>query len=98
MSAVDHPAHYGGDTAYESIKVIEAWGLGFSLGNAVKYISRAGKKDPAAEVEDLRKAAWYLNRRIEELTAPAKYVIQVGSGGAASTNSSGAVSGARSGT
>lgn len=47
MSAVDHPAHYGGESnPYEAIKVIEAWGLGFCLGNAVKYISRAGKKLP----------------------------------------------------
>ena len=42
--AVDHPKHYGGDTLYEAIKVIEAWRLGFCLGNTVKYISRAGKK------------------------------------------------------
>lgn len=39
------PAHYGGaDSAYEAIKVIEAWALNFSLGNAIKYICRAGKK------------------------------------------------------
>lgn len=43
---VNHPSHYGGeDNPYEAIKVIEAWNLGFCLGNAVKYISRAGKKD-----------------------------------------------------
>lgn len=65
---VDHPAHYGGaDNPYEAIKVIEAWGLGFCLGNTVKYISRAGKKDPAKEIEDLEKASWYLTRRIQEL-------------------------------
>jgi hypothetical protein len=62
-SAVDHPAHYGGaDNPYEAIKVIEAWDLGFNLGNAVKYVSRAGKKGDA--IEDLRKAAWYLEREI----------------------------------
>jgi hypothetical protein len=62
--AVDHPAHYGGaDNPYEAIKVIEAWGLGFCLGNTVKYISRAGKKD--ALLQDLKKAAWYLQREIE---------------------------------
>jgi hypothetical protein len=61
--AVDHPAHYGGvDNPYEAIKVIEAWGLGFSLGNAVKYISRAEKK--GAALEDLKKARWYLDREI----------------------------------
>jgi hypothetical protein len=66
--AVDHPAHYGGeDNPYEAIKVIEAWELDFCLGNTVKYISRAGKKDRYKEIEDLRKAAWYLNRRIEQL-------------------------------
>ena len=43
---VEHPEHYGGkDNLYEAIKVIDAWGLGFSLGNTVKYISRAGKKE-----------------------------------------------------
>lgn len=70
MSAVDHPAHYGGvDDPYEAIKVIEAWNLGFHLGNTVKYISRAGLKDPDKEIEDLEKAAWYLNRKIEKLKA-----------------------------
>ena len=60
---VNHPLHYGGgDNPYETIKVIEAWELGFSLGNAVKYISRAGKKVNA--VEDLEKAIWYINREI----------------------------------
>ena len=40
---VNHPNHYGGeDNIYEAIKVIDAWELGFSLGNTVKYISRAG--------------------------------------------------------
>jgi hypothetical protein len=66
--AVNHPQHYGGDTAYEAIKVIEAWGLDFCLGNAVKYICRAGKK--GAELEDLRKAAWYIARRIGQIDSP----------------------------
>lgn len=65
---VDHPSHYGGaDNPYEAIKVIEAWELGFHLGNAVKYIARAGRKDPSKTVEDLRKARWYLDREIERL-------------------------------
>jgi hypothetical protein len=60
---VDHPAHYGGvDNPYEAIKVIEAWALGFCLGNAVKYISRAGRKGDA--LTDLRKARWYIDREI----------------------------------
>lgn len=68
---VNHPPHYTStsDPAYETIKVIEAWGLGFCLGNAVKYISRAGKKDPDKVVEDLRKAVWYLEREIARLKA-----------------------------
>lgn len=66
--AVDHPAWYGGAAdPYEAIKVIEAWGLGFCLGNTVKYIARAGRKDPAKEVEDLEKARFYLDRRIAQL-------------------------------
>lgn len=67
--AINHPNHYGGDTTYEAIKVIEAWQLDFHLGNTVKYISRAGKKDPEKELEDLEKAAWYLSRRIVNLKA-----------------------------
>ncbi|MBY0394563.1 MAG: DUF3310 domain-containing protein [Novosphingobium sp.] len=64
MSNVDHPAHYGGaDNPYEAIKVIEAWGLGFNLGNAAKYIARSDRK--GAPIEDLEKARWYLDREIE---------------------------------
>lgn len=64
--AVNHPSHYGGaDNPYEAIKVIDAWELNFNLGNATKYISRAGKK--GARVEDLKKAAWYLQHEIETL-------------------------------
>ncbi len=66
QEAVNHPAHYGGaDNPYEAIKVIEAWSLGFNLGNAVKYISRAGKKGDV--LEDLKKARWYLDREIGNL-------------------------------
>jgi hypothetical protein len=65
---VNHPTHYGGeDNLYEAIKVIDAWQLGFSLGNTVKYISRAGKKDPQKELEDLNKALWYLQHHIDNL-------------------------------
>lgn len=68
--AVNHPSHYTScGAAYETIKVIEAWGLGFHLGNVVKYISRAGKKDPTKELEDLKKARWYLDRAIEKEAA-----------------------------
>lgn len=64
---INHPEHYGGDTVYEAIKVIEAWGLGFCKGNAVKYISRAGRKEGADEIEDLKKARWYIDREIKRL-------------------------------
>ena len=66
---VDHPVHYGGaDNLYEHIKVVEAWGLGYNLGNATKYICRSGKKslDP---LEDLKKAQFYLNREVASLEA-----------------------------
>lgn len=65
--AVVHPSHYGGDTVYEVIKVIEAWGLGFVLGNVVKYVARAGKKSSDTELQDLEKARNYLDRRIAQL-------------------------------
>ena len=66
---VNNPEHYGGATnIYEAIKVIEAWNLDFHLGNTVKYISRAGIKNPEKELEDLKKAAWYLQRKIDNLT------------------------------
>ena len=65
MSSVDHHLHYGGvDNPYEVIKVIEAWNLDFNLGNVVKYIARAGRKDGADLIEDLQKARWYLDREI----------------------------------
>ncbi len=63
---VNHPAHYT-DGKIEVIEFIEDKGLNFHRGNAVKYISRAGKKDPAKEIEDLKKAVWYLNREIGRL-------------------------------
>ena len=60
---VNHPSHYT-DGKIEVIDFIEDKGLGFHLGNAVKYIARAGKKDPDKAVEDLEKARWYLDREI----------------------------------
>jgi hypothetical protein len=63
---VNHPAHYN-TGRIEVIEAIEAWGLAFSLGSAVKYIARAGRKDPAKTIEDLKKAAWYVNREIARL-------------------------------
>lgn len=67
---VNHPDHYGGgDNPYEVIKVIRAWDLGFDLGNAVKYIARAGKKNPDKHIEDLEKAVFYLQDEIDHLKA-----------------------------
>lgn len=63
--AIDHPPHYVDGRKHEPIDVIEDWGLGFCLGNAVKYISRAGRKGDACE--DLRKARWYLDREIARM-------------------------------
>lgn len=59
---VDHPYHYNFGTI-EAIDVIEDWNLGFNLGNAVKYIARCDHK--GSSIEDLEKAAWYLQREIE---------------------------------
>lgn len=63
MDNINHPAHYKG-RGLESIQVIDAFDLGFNLGNAVKYILRAGKKGD--KNEDLRKAIWYLNYEINK--------------------------------
>lgn len=63
---VNHPSHYT-DGKIEVIDFIEDKKLDFHLGNAVKYISRAGKKNPEKTIEDLQKAIWYINRKIETL-------------------------------
>lgn len=63
---VNHPSHYT-DGKIEVIDFIEDKNLNFHLANAVKYISRAGKKDPSKEIEDLKKARWYLDRYIQKL-------------------------------
>lgn len=63
---VDHPKHYNAGKI-EVIDAIEDWKLGFHEGNVVKYIARA--KHKGTELEDLRKAAWYLNRAIENFQA-----------------------------
>ena len=65
--SVDHPDHYLKDSGHEVLDVIHAWKLDFNLGNAVKYIARAGKKDPKKYKEDLNKAIWYINDHIEKL-------------------------------
>ena len=67
---VNHPDHYGGqENMYEVVKVGEAWGLDYDayLFNVVKYVARAGKKDTDKEIQDLKKALWYLERKIQNL-------------------------------
>ena len=64
---VNSPSHYT-DGKIEVIDFIEDKGLNYHRGNAIKYISRAGKKDKSKEVEDLQKAVWYLNREIKRLS------------------------------
>ncbi len=61
---INQPEHYQGKSL-ECIQVIEAFNLGFNLGNVVKYTVRAGKKENA--LKDLQKAAWYLQREIGKL-------------------------------
>tara|TARA_B100001059_G_C17806843_1_gene569719 strand:- start:1735 stop:1950 length:216 start_codon:yes stop_codon:yes gene_type:complete len=64
---INHPEHYLKESGFEVIDVIEAWNLDFSLGNAVKYIARAGLKDPEKKKQDLNKAIWYIERTISNL-------------------------------
>ena len=63
---VTHPSHYT-DGKIETIHFIEDKKLNFSRGSAIKYIVRAGKKDPTKEVEDLKKAIQYLTFEIDRL-------------------------------
>lgn len=67
MSAVDHPSHHNSNpSGVECITVVEH--MTFNVGNAVKYLWRAGSKDGAKHLEDLQKAAWYVQREIERLS------------------------------
>lgn len=66
---INHPPHYTA-TDVEPIDVIEAWGLSFCLGNTVKYVARA--KHKGSELEDLKKARWYLEREISTLERNSK--------------------------
>ena len=63
---ISHPSHYT-DGNIEVIDYIEDKNFNFNLGNVVKYVSRAGKKDKDKTIEDLKKASWYLNREISNL-------------------------------
>lgn len=64
---VVQPAHYANLGEYSAIHVIHKWELGFCLGNALKYIQRAGKKPGEDPIVDLKKAIWYIERHIHEL-------------------------------
>lgn len=66
---VTAPSHYLAGSQFEVINVIEAWGFDkdYLLGNVIKYVARSGRKDPAKTVEDLKKAIWYLQRKIQNL-------------------------------
>lgn len=64
---VNRPAHYCEGRKYEPLEVISDWDLNYRLGSALKYISRAGRKDPSKTVEDLKKSIFYLEREIAAL-------------------------------
>ena len=66
---VNHPKHYNMGKI-EVIDAIEEWGLGFSDGNAIKYVARHAHK--ANPIEDIKKAIWYLNRHLRNLEKIAK--------------------------
>jgi len=65
---IEHPKHYNNGNI-EVIDFIEdqGWGEGFCLGNAIKYICRAGKKDGETAESDAKKSIWYLQRYLEEI-------------------------------
>lgn len=63
---INHPPHYIEGRNYEPIAVIEDWKLSYHLGNALKYISRAGRKDQSSFEQDIKKAIWYLQRSLKE--------------------------------
>lgn len=64
---INHPSHYT-QGKIEVIDFIEDQKLDFRLANAVKYVCRAGKKDPQKTAEDLKKAIWYIQRYIDKET------------------------------
>lgn len=69
---INHPSHYKSGRI-EAIDVIEDFKLNFNLGNAVKYILRAGKK--GCRKEDLKKAIWYLHRELRHVSSEAEHSI-----------------------
>lgn len=75
MTDMINPLHYRGDRKFEPIEVIEDWGLNYRLGNALKYISRNGRKPGEDPREGLKKAIWYLEREIASLDDAAPYGV-----------------------
>ena len=70
---VNHPSHY---TTYKGLEVIDLTEqMNFNRGNAVKYICRAGLKDPDKEIEDLQKALWYIKRELGRLEAEMEQLV-----------------------
>lgn len=64
---INHPPHYGSHpSGVECITIVEH--MGFNVGNAIKYLWRTGLKEGVDPVEDLKKAAWYVNREIQRLS------------------------------
>lgn len=66
-SIIEHPAHYCEGRKYEPKDVIRDWELNFNLGNTVKYVSRAGRKENNSILQDLKKARQYLDFEINFL-------------------------------
>ena len=75
MTDMINPDHYKGDRKFEPIDVIEDWGLNYRLGNALKYISRNGRKPGEDAREGLKKAIWYLEREIQAQTSQPAYPV-----------------------
>jgi hypothetical protein len=65
VDIINHPPHYN-QSNIQPIDVIEKWQLGYHLGNVIKYVCRCGHK--GSPLEDLKKARWYLDRKIQYLS------------------------------
>lgn len=64
INDVTNPKHYT-ELSPEPIDVIENWGLDYHLGSVLAYVARAGYKEGSSEIEDLKKARWFLQRKID---------------------------------
>ena len=72
--SVNHPSHYtSSPSGVECIQITRH--MNFNLGNVVKYLRRAGLKDRAPTLQDLKKAAWYLNDEIQKVEAEQQKII-----------------------